>query len=88
MGSFSKEVPRTIRFESAYISIHLLPRHGQAVYSHCRMIEISRRVQGECLCVFLHDEMDCLQVRSGEEKLEVKDEICESRMQGDTRWIR
>lgn len=30
----------------------------------------------------LHDEMDCLQVHSGEENLEVKEEICESRMQG------
>lgn len=53
------------------------------------MIEISRRVWGwGRLCVFLHDEMDCLQVHSGEETLEVKEEICKSRIQGDTRWIR
>lgn len=45
------------------------------------MIEISRRVCGGVEGVFLHDEMDCLQVRSGEENLEVKEEICESRMQ-------
>lgn len=40
------------------------------------------------VCVFLHDKMDCLQVHSGEENLEVKEQICESKMQGDTRWIR
>lgn len=41
-----------------------------------------------CVCVCLHDKMDCLQVHSGEENLEVKEQICESKMQGDTRWIR
>lgn len=43
---------------------------------------------GGFICVFLHDEMDCLQVRSGEENLEVEQEICASRMRRDTRWIR
>lgn len=30
--------------------------------------------------VFLHDEMDCLQVCAGEENSEVMEEVCESRM--------
>lgn len=54
------------------------------------MIEISIggftggvEAEGGCLCAcvrvcfffFLHDEMDCLQVHSAEENLEVKEEI-------------
>lgn len=33
--------------------------------------------------MFLHDEMDSLQVHLEEENLEVKEEVCESRTQGE-----